>query len=218
MLLECLICARPRSENFDFCESCGRALLRQVHLESGLVEQRGLQIMTLARYEGPFKIYLSLLKRRPSHWRLSTQRSLRLLIQHSPLPIDDGLTKAVCPVPSSRIRELSSFSLSLSVAHELSILLKIPLLHPLPKRNFLWDLLLETDQKFKNSRSRTVQPSPWVWPKTLQPKAPQKILLVDDVITSGTSLAQLKHGLSMRSYQTSRAFCLLRSKHCERPS
>lgn len=211
MLSRCVLCTRYPEWALDLCAPCFQSISAQIQEECTVLEIGALKILALAHYRGPFKGYVRFLKGSGASWKINSLNTLQQLGKLIPEPPHFFNADSLCSVPSSRMRELDSFSLSTALALEVSRRFRIPVLHPQPKRNFWSDLFLETDQKHKSLRDRGLVATLWDWPERLAP-APSSCLLVDDVVTTGASLVSLQKGLRARGYHVTHAVALMHSE------
>jgi len=210
-LKECALCESTFLGKLDFCEGCEEKLYKQIQLESVEQQIKGFTLFSLATNEGLAKRYFQKIKNGNSQISTSTVLSLKTLMTPFLQSFKFQEINAIIAVPSSAFRESFNTPITRILNEILNDKVKKHLTNFCIKRSFWDEIIWNHDQKMSPLHNRNrVMNQKWIYPLPI--KESSRILMIDDICTTGKSLERLHIELKSVGILKMQAFVCLRSK------
>ncbi len=194
----CSLCDIGMKRQFGVCQSCWQQLpwLKQT------IERNQQQIMVACHYQYPIDRIIQQFK---YEQKLHHQRLLNGLLLQSRLP----KVHAIVPMPISTDRLAErGFNQSLLLAQALSEHLNIPVWQPVQRLAQHSQKGLSRLERLENIEQQFVAAAP-------NQIRYRKVLIVDDVVTTGSSITALSQVLQQLGCQQVYSLCLAAAQHQE---
>jgi predicted amidophosphoribosyltransferase len=210
-LCECALCQSPALVDEFLCSSCERdfrASLEARHMPP--VQMGSLKVYSASRYVGANKAFVRLLKSQP--WN-SPQPEFRerlgRLARHWRCELGDLAAQSIVPVPSRILRRRIESDMSRLWAFEVAKVLKVPCVYELLECT--WSLSSLRPQKSLNRRERVALSQQGRFKLRSKSAHPCRVLLVDDVCATGSSLRACAELLRRAGFEVCGAFVFARA-------
>ncbi|ENX08990.1 ComF family protein [Acinetobacter courvalinii] len=194
----CSLCDIGMKRQFGVCQSCWQQLpwLKQT------IERNQQQIMVACHYQYPIDRIIQQFK---YEQKLHHQRLLNGLLLQSRLP----KVHAIVPMPISTDRLVErGFNQSLLLAQALSEHLNIPVWQPVQRLAQHSQKGLSRLERLENIEQQFIAAAP-------NQIRYRKVLIVDDVVTTGSSITALSQVLQQLGCQQVYSLCLAAAQHQE---
>ena len=211
--IRCLVCDQESRLSDLFCVACRHEMGRSTYSRAEPVEWLGdLKLNAAVSFEGAWARYIRLTKTQNGKLIQPTMLDpLRALVGHWAVECRRHQFDSVIAVPSQRWREFSGFALSRWLATEMARLLEIPQLGLKLQKTDPW---FTDGQKSKARASRLKNHEAFSLQK---PRGwsglSGRVLLIDDICTSGASVRACADLLNDTGLDCSRAWVLARTPY-----
>lgn len=213
--LNCYLCPQSCADHSFLCTSC----LRDVGLEllprnGDMDSEPGLELKALGRYRGHWaKLIKKLKSTARGNVHADARDFLRQLVDRYSACLNPKDFDEVVPVPGHPLRVCSETDLALILATEVARVFKKPVLRRVAQRK-TFSNLFRPSQKDQSFNERFHLQLPHIAQRKFRVRrfgVPGRVLLVDDVCTTGSTLEGVAQMLRNQGLEVDQALVLARA-------